>query len=83
MNDNESAAVPTLTIRPPSALPLQIVVEGLGELAPADDMTPKEAVQLCMVLAGAMTRAPVDVLGFLTTNGLDRHFRAPPSGDAQ
>lgn len=53
---------------------LNIIFHDIGTLQPKDDITPKEAVQISMMLASASINANVDFLGFAKENGLERHF---------
>lgn len=59
--------------------PMNVIFTGLGELAPTDDITPKEAVQLVMMIACASVGSGADYLGFAKSQGLERHFKASRS----
>lgn len=46
-----------------------------GYVEPAQDITPREAVQLCMLLACASCGAHVDYEAFVKEHRLERHFK--------
>ena len=55
--------------------PLNITFTGLGELSPQEDITPKESVHLCAMLACAMCGSHVDNVAHADEHGLRRHFK--------
>lgn len=67
-----------LTMATAAKWPVKIFMPPLGELAPADDITAKEAACIAMMLAmcaasGAASR--VDYASFVRENNLTRHFK--------
>jgi hypothetical protein len=54
--------------------PMNVVFDGIGSLEPKDDITPKEAVQLTMMLVCASANSFVDFPAFVKEHGLERHF---------
>lgn len=62
----------------PIRWPINVVFEGVGSLRPMDDITPQEAVHLCMLLVCGITPCStnVDFIRFVEEHGLQRHFTA-------
>ena len=54
--------------------PLNIHFSECGLLNPMDDITPKEAVQLCMMLVSGFHGAFADFKKFVEDHSLQRHF---------
>jgi hypothetical protein len=54
---------------------LRVFFPDIGELDPADDVTPKEALKLAMMLASSTTIVIVDYPQFVKDNKLERHFK--------
>jgi hypothetical protein len=59
--------------------PLNISFHGVGKLRPLDDITPREAVQICSMLACGSVGSGVDYAKFVKENRLQRHFEQPPT----
>lgn len=60
-------------IDPNDKAPLEIFAMGFGKMEPQDDITPKEAVLLAMIVASIGYRF-IDIDGFIKSNKLQRHF---------
>lgn len=54
--------------------PLNIIFSNIGTLNPQDDITPLEAVRLCMAMVCAHAGSNVDYPAFIKENALERHF---------
>lgn len=65
-----------------SPWPLRVTLPGVGELAPTDDITPKEAVHITAMLACGIAGAHVDHAAYVAEHGLQRHFR-PAEGKSE
>ena len=63
--------------------PLNISFPRVGKLKPLDDMTPREAVQICSMLACGSVGSNVDYAKFVKENRLERHFEPPPTTDGK
>jgi len=63
------------------SMPLKIVVSGIGELLPADDITPLESAHIAMLLGAASLRLGaigynfMDYATFIKEHKLERHFK--------
>ena len=56
--------------------PLNIIFDNCGSLKPTEDITPREAVFIQMMLACALGGGGmIDYAGFVKDHGLERHFK--------
>lgn len=72
---NENILIGEATLLQLQKFPIGIVFEGIGHLDPQDDATPKEAVQIMMMLATAAVRVNADYPAFVKEHHLERHFK--------
>jgi hypothetical protein len=58
----------------PVLMPVRINFNDIGKLEPTEDITPRECVLLCILLASCVANQFMDYKTYIKENKLERHF---------